>query len=223
MTLRTGIAIFVKTPGHSSLKTRLAAGIGRNAAERFHLLSAQAVAAVACSASNQLPECIPHWAVAETAALDDPNWASLPRIEQGDGDLGMRMGRITNALRARFGAALLLGADTPQIEPDDLIAAARALDTHAHVIGPSMDGGFWLFATRADVQPAAWTQTPWSRQDTAARFCHALGDTPIARLRHLRDVDVTDDLSPLLTALDALQDPLPEQTRLADWLRTLDL
>ncbi len=223
MTLRTGIAIFVKTPGHSSLKTRLAAGIGRDAAERFHLLSAQAVAAVARNASNQLPGSTSHWAVAETTALDDPNWASLPRIGQGDGDLGLRMGRVAEVLRARFGAALLLGADTPQIEADDIIVAARALDTHTHVIGPSSDGGFWLFATRDDVPAAAWTQTPWSREDTAARFCDALGDAPIARLRHLRDVDDADDLAPLLVALDALHDPLPEQTRLADWLRTLDL
>lgn len=223
MTLRTGIAIFVKTPGHSPLKTRLAAGIGHDAAERFHLLSAQAVAAVARSASSQLRGCTPHWAVAETAALDDPNWVSLPRIEQGGGDLGVRMGHVAEALRARFGAALLLGADTPQIEADDIIAAVRALDTHSHVIGPSMDGGFWLFATRDDVPAVAWAQTPWSQQDTAARFCDALGDTPIARPRQLRDVDVADDLAPLLTALDALQEPLPEQTRLANWLRTLDL
>ncbi len=223
MTRQLGIAIFVKTPGHSSLKTRLAAGIGREAAERFHLLCAQAVAAVARRASQQVPGCIPHWAVAETTALDDTNWASLPRIEQGDGDLGLRMGRVADALRARFGCALLLGADTPQIEADDIIAAARTLGAHAHVIGPSTDGGFWLFATRDHVPAAAWTRTPWSRQDTAARFCDALGDASITRLRQLRDVDETDDLAPVLVALDTLQDPLPEQTRLADWLRTLPL
>lgn len=223
MTLHMGIAIFVKTPGHSSLKTRLAAGIGRDAAECFHLLSAQAVAAVARSASSQLPGCTPTWAVAEAAALNDSNWAALPRIEQGDGNLGVRMGRVVEALQATFGAALLLGADTPQIEVDDVLAAARAMATHTRVIGPSSDGGFWLFATRADVPTAAWTQTPWSQEDTAARFCDALGGAAIARLRHLRDVDAADDLAPLRVALDLLPNPLPEQTHLANWLHTLDL
>lgn len=223
MSQRIGIAIFVKSPGHSSLKTRLAAGIGREAAERFHLLSAQAVAAVARNATSQLPGSATHWAVAERAALDDANWVSLPRIEQGDGDLGLRMGRVAEVLRARFGAALLLGADTPQIQPDDIITATCALGTLPHVIGPSKDGGFWLFATRDEVPAAAWTQTPWSREDTAARFCEALGDVPIKCLHHLRDVDAVDDLTPLLAALDTLPDPLPAQTHLADWLLTLHL
>ena len=40
-----GAAIWVKTPGLSPVKTRLAASIGVEAAERFHLLSALAVAA----------------------------------------------------------------------------------------------------------------------------------------------------------------------------------
>jgi hypothetical protein len=52
MDLRVGIAIFVKTPGHSPLKTRLAAGIGIDAAREFHMLAAQAVAAVARKAQR---------------------------------------------------------------------------------------------------------------------------------------------------------------------------
>lgn len=223
MTLRAGIAIFVKTPEHSSLKTRLAQGIGRRAAERFHLLSAQAVAAVVRSACSQLSDCAPHWAVAEAAALDDPNWASMQRIGQGEGDLGARMRNVTDALLTQYGGAVLLGADTPQVTADDLIAAVQALDTHDHAIGPSIDGGFWLFATRGGVPTQAWATTPWSREDTAARFCIALVDASIAHLRDLRDVDLAHDLQPLLVELDSLANRLPEQTALAEWLRSLEL
>ena len=225
MTLRLGIAIFVKTPGHSPLKTRLARAIGADAAREFHLLSAAAVAAVACRAQRDMPALATHWAVAEAAALEDPAWASLPVINQGEGDLGARMGCVTEGLLARFDAALLLGADAPQIEAGDLIAAMDALASHQHVIGPSADGGFWLFATHGEVPAAAWTATPWSQADTAARFCAALCTTPadpdIARLRSLCDADTAQDLPPLLSALEALVDALPEQRRLADWLRAL--
>ena len=223
--MRFGIAIFVKTPGHSPLKTRLTRAIGADAAREFHLLSAAAVAAVARRGQCDMPEFATHWAVAETAALEDPSWASLPVIPQGEGDLGARMGRVTEGLLARFDAALLLGADAPQIEAADFIAAADALASHRHVIGPSTDGGFWLFATRGQVPPAAWSATPWSQANTAARFCAALSATPaapaIARLRSLRDADTAEDLPPLLSALEALRDPLPEQQRLARWLRAL--
>ncbi len=219
MTLRVGLAIFVKTPGHSPLKTRLAAGIGIDAARQFHTLAAHAVAAVARQAQRELPGCTAHWAVAETLALDDPAWASLPRIGQGDGDLGARMGYVTDGLLARFDAALLLGADTPQITAADIVAAAHGLQANPHVLGPSEDGGFWLLATRGGVPAPAWSTTPWSHAETAARFSKALGDATIARLRTLRDVDIADDLTPLLRDLDALDKPLPEQQRLVEWLR----
>lgn len=223
MTLRLGIAIFVKTPGYSPLKTRLARGIGANAAREFHLLSAAAVAAVTRRAQRERPALATHWAVAETAALGDPSWALLPAISQGDGHLGARMGRVTEGLLARFDAALLLGADAPQIEAGDIITAMDALASHPHVIGPSADGGFWLFATRGHVPLQAWSGTPWSQADTTARFCAALcttpADPPIARLRSLRDADTAEDLPPLLSALEALRDPLAEQLRLAAWLR----
>ena len=225
MTLRLGIAIFVKTPGHSPLKTRLARAIGVEAAREFHLLSAAAVAAVACRAQRDMPALATHWAVAEAGARDDPAWAALPSIAQGEGDLGARMGHVTNALLTRFDAALLLGADAPQIAAGDIGAAAQALQTHRHIIGPSVDGGFWLFATRGPVPATAWSQTPWSQADTAARFCGALqttpDDAPIARLRILRDADTAEDVPPLLSALEALREPLPEQQRLARWLRAL--
>ncbi|MDQ3494652.1 MAG: DUF2064 domain-containing protein, partial [Pseudomonadota bacterium] len=120
------------------------------------------------------------------------------------------------------GGALLLGADAPQLRADDLVAAVRALDDHDHVFGPSADGGFWLFGTRKPVPATAWRATPWSQADTAERFIAALGTPRIARLRTLRDADAADDLPPLLAALDALPVPLPEQARLADWLRSLD-
>lgn len=218
---RVGLAILVKTPGHSALKTRLAAGLGREAAESFHRQAAAAVAAVARAARQRLPGLTPVWAVAEDAALDDPAWVALPRLAQGGGDLGARMRRVAGVLRDAHGAALLLGADAPQLRVDDLVAAVRALDRHAHVIGPSSDGGFWLFGTRATVPAAAWAATPWSQADTAARFAAALGAVPVARLRTLRDADAVHDLAPLLAALDALPGPLPEQARLAAWLRGL--
>ena len=226
MTIRVGIAIFVKTPGHSPLKTRLAAGIGVDAAQQFHLLAADAVAAVARQAQRDLPVLTPHWTVAEAAALGDPVWSSLPRIAQGEGDLGARMAHVTEHLLTHFDAALLLGADTPQITATDIIAAARALQTNQHAIGPSIDGGFWLFATRGGVPAAEWSDTPWSQADTAARFCDALlrdasGDVSISHLRSLRDVDIAEDLMPLLDALDELDEPLPEQQRLANWLRAM--
>lgn len=200
---RIGLGIFVKTPGHSPLKTRLAAGIGRASAERFHCLAAEAVAAVARAAQATLPGLAVTWAVAEASALDDALWSGLPRIAQGAGDLGARMRHVTERLCSAHGGALLLGADAPQLRVDDLVAAVRALDEYDHVLGPSVDGGFWLFGTRQPVPVLAWTTTPWSQADTKERFIAALGTPRIGRLNALRDADTADDLPPLRVAPSA--------------------
>jgi uncharacterized protein len=215
-----GLAIFVKTPGHSRLKTRLAQGIGRDAAEAFHRHAAAAVADVVIHAQASMPGLVAYWAVAEPDALDAPIWRDLPRIAQGDGDLGARMRSVCETLRERHGRALLVGADAPQLRADDLLAACIALDTHDHTIGPSEDGGFWLFGTRIDVPEHAWSDTPWSQSDTAMRFLDALGDAPVATLRRLCDVDTADDLAALAEALHALSAPTPKQAALTRWLRT---
>lgn len=216
-----GLAIFVKTPGFSPLKTRLAQAIGRDAAECFHGHAAAAVAEVVMRAQAAMPGLVAYWAVAEADALTAPIWRDLPCIAQGDGDLGARMQSVCAALRERHGRAVLIGADAPQLRVDDLLAACVALDTHEHAIGPSEDGGFWLFATAATVQEAAWSETPWSQSDTAERFLDAFGKASVTSLRRLRDVDTVADLASLSEALHALPAPTLKQTALADWLRDL--
>jgi uncharacterized protein len=215
-----GLAIFVKTPGHSPLKTRLAQAIGQDAAESFHRHAAAAVAEVVMQAQAKMPGLVAYWAVAEPEALDAPIWRDLPRIAQGDGDLGARMRSVCETLRERHGRALLVGADAPQLHADDVLAACTALDAHDHAIGPSEDGGFWLFGTRIAVPEHAWSDTRWSQSDTAMRFLAALGDAPVATLRRLCDVDTVEDLAALVEAMCALSAPTPKQAALTRWLRT---
>jgi uncharacterized protein len=217
-----GIAIFVKTPGVSPIKTRLAATIGQTAAEAFHRLAAMAVAEVAADPRLAHAGVNTYWAVAEDDALDAAIWRDLPRIAQGEGDLGVRMGRVYEQLRAKHGTALLLGADAPQLQAEDLLAARAALRAHDYVLGPSADGGFWTFGGRVAANDAAWTRTPWSQSDTHTRFAASLcGD--IATLRTLRDVDTVEDLRALRPALRAVPAPTPAQRALGDWLGGLRL
>jgi len=217
----TAVAVFVKTPGLSPVKTRLARGIGSALAAEFHCRAAAAVGAVARAAA---PDMAPHWAVAEQDALAHPAWSAFPTLWQGDGDLGTRLDYVYAALLERHGSVLLIGADAPQVTPALLRNAARALleGVPSYAMGPASDGGFWLFGGRAPVPSEVWHSVAYSQADTGARLAEALRRFgQISWLPTLADTDEASDLPELASALGCLRDPLPEQASLRDWLRNL--
>lgn len=223
--MTTALAIFVKTPGHSRVKTRLAAGIGGQQAIAFHRLSARAVADVACKVRTDRADFHPYWAVAEHEAQGDACWSDLPRCWQGDGSLGERLHRVYDNLLARHERVLLVGADAPQLTADLLQRALAALDQPAtpFVLGEADDGGFWLFGGRRPVPAAAWSGVGYSQADTAMQLRAALQvHGAIATLPSLTDVDEAADLATLADALSGLPDPLPAQQQLTHWLAALD-
>lgn len=215
-----GLAIFVKTPGLSPVKTRLAQGVGRLRAESFYVASAEAVASVALQAQGHDGPTA-YWAVAEASALTADAWLDLPRIPQGCGTLGERMDQVYRLLLAKHGFALLVGADTPQMGVDNLLLASNWLSSEEPrlVIGRATDGGFWLFGGNTALPRPAWRSPVYSSNRTAADFITAM--SPFGRwleVDSLADVDHVDDLPRVLHELESLQQPTPAQQRLAQWL-----
>lgn len=209
------VAIFVKTPGRSPVKTRLAERLGTRMAEEWHRRSA------ACVADTVRASGLPgYWAVAERSALDDPLWAELPRLPQGDGSLGRRMATVHDALIERYGGALLIGADSPQLQAAQLREAADWLDatTSRRVLGPARDGGFWLFGSNRSHPLERWRSVGYSAADTAVRFIDSIGGEAWLTLEALTDVDVAEDLEAALAELRSLAEPTPGQQALARWL-----
>lgn len=214
-----GLAIFVKTPGHSALKTRLAADCGTRYAEQWHTRAAGVVASVAQQAQAQFAM-TGYWAVAERGACDQ--WPGLPVLAQGGGGLGARMARVHAQLVADHGFGVLVGADTPQITVDLLGQATDWLANPAPrlLLGPASDGGFWLFGANVVPPLEAWTSVAYSAADTAhalQRSMQALGDW--RTLTTLSDLDTVADLATVRRALQALPAPTPEQRTLAFWMR----
>lgn len=217
-TMSTALAIFVKTPGLSPVKTRLATAVGASAATQFHRLAAKATAAVARACR---PRLIPYWAVAEDDARARTAWTDFPVLHQGEGDLGERLHRVYSQLHARHGRVLLIGADAPQLTPQLLADADAALDdaANAYVLGASSDGGFWLFGGRMPIAADVWQAVPYSCADTARRLRERLPlNDVVAALPQLTDVDTIDDIPALRAALAELEAPLPAQHDVLRWL-----
>lgn len=219
-----GLAIFVKTPGLSPLKTRLAAGIGREAAEAWYLLAAQAVIEVAESV-NGIDVA---FAVAEESAEATAFWQKLRisaspvhTMTQGQGSLGHRMAQIYASLLSRHCFAILIGADTPQLSGNDLQTACAWLDSPEPrlCLGPASDGGFWLFGGNRPLPLQAWLGPQYSAPHTAEEFQQTMqGHGTWLKLRELTDVDTAADLAPARSQLHALTTRHPAQSELLRWM-----
>lgn len=216
---RVAAAVFVKTPGRSAVKTRLARSLGRDEAEALYRDSLDCIRG-AIDGSR----CARYWAVAEPDAVDHTPWTDAPCVAQPAGDLGDRMAGVFRRLRRTHPAVLLLGGDLPQLAPAELDRAADWLRTPGrHVLGPARDGGFWLYGSSAEDPTAGWPGLPYSRPETAARFRTAIAAPEDAwlELPLMSDLDDRGDLDRVADELDRLETPSTAQRALAAKLRAV--
>jgi rSAM/selenodomain-associated transferase 1 len=118
----------------------------------------------------------------------------LPKLPQGGGDLGQRMQRLVD--RAPAGPVVIIGSDIPDVAPVHIAAAFRALGSHAAVLGPAADGGYWLIGLRRcprRLRPFAGVR--WSTGHALADTLANLRGQSIGLLPTLRDVDTAADLA----------------------------
>ena len=121
---------------------------------------------------------------------------------QRGSDIGERM---KNALQDAFerGAeqALLIGSDVPAITDAILEEGMRSLDKNDVVIGPAMDGGYYLIGFNAgSFQAQAFDAIEWSTDTVFARTMDILNrrGQRVHVLPTLRDIDTPEDLDAYL-------------------------
>lgn len=183
--LANHLVAFVKEPRLGRVKTRLAADVGAVAAWAFYRRTTAAILRrLGGEGLWQL------WlAVTPDTAADIPGlWPNAwRRIGQGKGDLGQRMTRVMGALPP--GPVIIIGTDTPDIRPEHIARAFRALGCHDAVLGPASDGGYWLVGLRRRPRlPEIFQGVRWSTE-------FALADT-LANTRRLdvAIVEILDDV-----------------------------
>ena len=191
------LVVMAKAPRLGAVKTRLAKGIGAVEATRFYR-----------NTGKQLLARIgrdPRWrtllALSPDPAVHDRGafFGAPPRIAQGQGDLGHRMGRLMHDLPP--GPVVIVGSDIPDIAARHIAAAFKALGSHDAVFGPADDGGYWLVGLRRRPRvPEIFRNVRWSSE-------HALADTlanvsriglSVAMLERLCDIDNADDYARLI-------------------------
>ncbi|MEW6338975.1 MAG: TIGR04282 family arsenosugar biosynthesis glycosyltransferase [Acidobacteriota bacterium] len=194
------VVVFGREPVPGRVKTRLAAEVG----------PARAAAVYAALLAHTLEQA-QHSGLDAVLALAEPAsaaWrppASVPVEVQTGGDLGARMA-ASFARHFRRGAetVVLVGSDCPYLLASHLRAAAAACLAVDVVLGPALDGGYWLLGQRA---PGAdlFTGVPWSSPLTldATRGRLAALGVSHRELESLRDVDDSSGLDSALSLTGA--------------------
>jgi uncharacterized protein len=187
MSAKRQLFVFAKAPRPGHVKTRLAAGIGAAAACAFY--------------ERTLREVLGHldgtdaWqtrlaVTPDEAAEDSSLWPRpTPRVVQGPGDLGMRMGRLL-ARASPEGPVIVVGSDIPELRAEHVAAAFETLTRHDLVLGPAGDGGYWLIGASVPLPESVLSGVRWSTEHALADTLHNAAALSVALLAdELEDVD----------------------------------
>ncbi len=191
----TRVLLFAKAPRAGRVKTRLAREIGEARAVELYRAIGRSVATAVAEAYSLTVWFDPPDAEEEMRAwLGDHECRPQP-----DGDLGERM---AFAFAEHFASGerpvIGIGADVPGISAPVIADAERLLEQADVVLGPALDGGYYLIGLPAP-RDALFQRIPWgsSRVFRATEErCEALG-MRAARLAPLRDIDTREDLDAL--------------------------
>ncbi|HPV06972.1 MAG TPA: TIGR04282 family arsenosugar biosynthesis glycosyltransferase [Aggregatilineales bacterium] len=226
MTVKKAVVLMAKAPLPGEVKTRLTPRLTAfQAAElyRCFLLDAVEQAQEVCGADVVLayaPANGLHLLPAEVRS-------AVPCIPQPGGHLGERMRGVFEALFALgYESVVMTGTDLPTLPPRYTGAAFDLLEDAPVVLGPGLDGGYYLLGLRG-VLPDVFEGIEWSTSrvfqqtyERLHRLGHAVRCTP-----PWYDVDNADDLDRLITHLTLLQGcraaQLPRHT--TAWLQRVGL
>ena len=191
----TAIAVFAKAPVAGTVKTRLAAVLGADAAASLHAGLVRHAIATAVQARIGPVElrCLPDTAHPFFERCRQESGVTLE--PQRGADLGARMG---DAFASTAGPLIVIGADCPALTPTHLHAAAAALEEKDAVLIPAEDGGYVLLGLSRAV-PGIFDGVAWGSAAVMAQTRERLAAARAAwtELATLWDVDRPEDYARL--------------------------
>lgn len=194
------ILLFVKAPVEGFVKKRLAARIGAKDALRVYKASVSDVIETCKCAASMAHSDIRIYCLPKDGGCGENGWAEIspPLFVQEGADLGVRMyNALHQAADDGYSRFVLVGSDIPELTEGLLAGAFSALERHPAVIGPAVDGGYYLIGfAQNSLFKEAFTDIAWSRPDVFEKTVERLVETlrAVHVLERLPDIDTFEDL-----------------------------
>ncbi|OIQ60952.1 2-phospho-L-lactate guanylyltransferase [Moorella thermoacetica] len=201
------LVIFSRVPLPSRTKSRLQSRLSPAEAALFHracltdlyrLAMSASIKAFLYVAGGDKGEFTREFPAPLPPGFEELGGLSLEGLEfrlQGGGDLGERMYRAAAEVLPFYRPVLLVGSDLPVLTLELLRAALAALSGREVVIGPALDGGYYLLGLK-EAYPDLFQGIAWGTgrvREQTLRASRRKG-LRVALLPVLRDIDGWNDL-----------------------------
>lgn len=201
------LAIFAKAPVPGQVKTRLCPPLTPDEAATLHgsfvidmLERTKAAVAKLKLPLDRYLACAPSSTLVFFQIMEERQ--SVKLIDQVGDDLGARMQQAFTTLFGKgYQRVFIVGTDVPSLPLDHYKQALALLETHDVVLGPALDGGYYLIGLK---QPRSelFTDIAWSTDRVLATTQEKAAGLGLktALLPPWRDVDTIEDLTALMDA-----------------------
>ncbi|WP_414754907.1 TIGR04282 family arsenosugar biosynthesis glycosyltransferase [Anabaena sp. CCY 9910] len=197
-TLQQHLIIFTRYPEPGKTKTRLIPALGSIGAANLQ----RQMTEYTLFQVKQLQKLINislemRFAGGDLQLMQDWLGADLVYQSQGDGDLGSRMARsLYDSFQGQAKQVVIIGTDCPGLNSQILAQAFEQIYTVDLVLGPAIDGGYYLIALRRFI-PELFANIEWGTSQVLQQtvdIAHKL-NLSYHHLPPLADVDRPDDLT----------------------------
>ncbi|WP_242928683.1 TIGR04282 family arsenosugar biosynthesis glycosyltransferase [Pontibacter vulgaris] len=192
MTDKRLLLLFVRNPELGKVKTRLAATVGPETALEIYLHLLQHTRSVTEKLS--VDKAVYY---SDKVELQDmwPDKVYQKKLQPA-GDLGEKMAAaFEKAFTEGYTSVVIIGSDCQQLTQEIIERAFEELKSHAVVIGPALDGGYYLLGMNR-LYPELFRNKHWSTKQVFPETIEDLQRLHVnyTLLPHLSDVDYLEDL-----------------------------
>jgi len=182
--------VFVRNPELGKVKTRLAKTIGDKKALNIYILLLKHTESVLQKVSSDK-------VVYYSEEIQNNDlWSDRcfqKKLQKGN-DLGERMQHAFEmAFKEGYEKVVIVGSDLFDLKAVHIENAFKALENHNLVIGPSLDGGYYLLGMKV-LHPAVFKNKQWGTDSVLETTLKNLEQENVKLLEALNDIDTFDDL-----------------------------
>jgi len=182
--------VFVRNPELGKVKTRLSKTIGDKYALNIYILLLKHTESVLQKVSSDK---VVYYS--EKIQSNDlwSNRCFQKKLQKGN-DLGERMQHaFETAFKEGYEKVVIVGSDLFDLKAAHIENAFKALENHDLVIGPSLDGGYYLLGMKV-LHPAVFKNKQWGTDSVLETTLKNLEQKNVKLLEALNDIDTFDDL-----------------------------